>query len=719
MSVRQQEALTEWAAALQAAAAAANHRQLVVLTGAASWGREQAALLLAGADRVLWLADAAPDGAEAVAPAQAHKALGRDLDGAVLDAYAGFDPDGFGVLSGAVRGGGLFLLICPPLADWPTFPDPDYRRIAVEPYRPEQLRGRFLRRLVRLLQNQPEPWLIEQGRPLPPLPAQPAAVAPGPPDPIYRTEDQRRAVAAVRHVVEGHRRRPTVLLADRGRGKSATFGIAAGELLREGPRRILVTGPRLDAVEGVFRHAAALLPHARSGRGRLRLADRELRFVAPDDLARAPQPADLLLVDEAAAIPTHLLERLLASYSRIAFASTVHGYEGTGRGFTLRFRAVLDRCTPRWRLLRLSAPIRWAAGDPLESFVFRALLLDAAAAPAELVAQAEPRALAVERLDRDALAGDEAPLAEVFGLLVQAHYRTRPFDLRHLLDGPNVAVYAARYRGRCVATAVVAEEGGLAPATVEDVLANRRRPRGHLVPESLGAHLGLAEGVRLRTARILRIAVHPALQGRGLGSRLLQELARQAAGEGYDLLASSFGATAELLRFWGYQGLVPVRVGMVRAASSGAHSVMVLRGLNPAGCEVAGAARRHLADQLPLQLGDPLRDLEPELAAELLSANGPPGALGLDRRDRANLAAFLDCGRGYGDVLASLWKWAALALSEPERLGRLTPTMRAVVMGKLLQRRDWTELADALDLPGRRGVLEVLRQAVSAASAGD
>jgi tRNA(Met) cytidine acetyltransferase len=48
----------------------------------------------------------------------------------VYDAYGGFDPDSFGAAAGALRGGGLLLLLTPPLDRWPDRPDPQAVRIA-------------------------------------------------------------------------------------------------------------------------------------------------------------------------------------------------------------------------------------------------------------------------------------------------------------------------------------------------------------------------------------------------------------------------------------------------------------------------------------------------------------------------------------------------------------------------------------------------------------
>ncbi|MFP3345534.1 tRNA(Met) cytidine acetyltransferase, partial [Halomonas sp. SIMBA_159] len=80
-------------------------------------------------------------------------------------------------------------------------------------------------------------------------------------------------------------------------------------------------------------------------------------------------------VDEAAAIPAPMLQKMLSSYSRVVFASTIHGYEGTGRGFAIKFTSVLDAMTPQWRACSMTSPIRWAAGDPLERWLFETLLL--------------------------------------------------------------------------------------------------------------------------------------------------------------------------------------------------------------------------------------------------------------------------------------------------------------------------------------------------------
>src|SRR5690606_19225168 len=154
-------------------------------------------------------------------------------------------------------------------------------------------------------------------------------------------------------------------------------------------------------------------------------------------------------------------------------------------------------------------PIRWAPDDPVERFVFDALLLDAR--PAAAGADDGPGDIDAVVFDRDALVADERALSEVFGLLVHAHYRTVPEDLHRILDAPNLALPGLRSRrdGRVLAVSLVAREGGLPPAMCRDLARGRGRIRAHALPDALVAHLGHEEAGALAMIRSVRLAVHP------------------------------------------------------------------------------------------------------------------------------------------------------------------------------------------------------------------
>ena len=153
-----------------------------------------------------------------------------------------------------------------------------------------------------------------------------------------------------------------------------------------------------------------------------------------------PRAPDLLLVDEAAALPLAVLQRLLGGARRcVAFATTVHGYEGSGRGFAVRFQGFLRRHASAVHALRLSQPVRWGPGDPLQAWTARVLLLDMAP-PDGGPPPGGSGGGSVRVLPPSALARDERLLRQVFGLLVLAHYQTTPADLLRLLDAPNLEV---------------------------------------------------------------------------------------------------------------------------------------------------------------------------------------------------------------------------------------------------------------------------------------
>lgn len=729
---------------------AARHRGTLIFSGEAGWCREAAAQVLAdvGLAHITWVSTVDQPGAELVLAKQAKVLLGQERDAIVFDAHAGFDADAFGAVSGTIVGGGLLVLLCPLLDEWPQFADPAAESIAVWPHDVDDLPGRFLQRISRLLEQSvsaheqivlitPD---VEMDVPLQAMlensPAQPISSSTSlstkeKHDALFRSEDQRVAVAAIEHVLQGHRRRPLVLVADRGRGKTAALGIAAAQLLRSAshglsqeahasPRalRIVVTAPRLAAVEPLFQYALKILPEATAHVGHLQWGDAEIQFVAPDELCATQPAADLLLVDEAAAIPVSILQPLLTHYSRIVFSTTTHGYEGTGRGFAVRFRQTLDEQTPDWSELVLQEPIRWAQGDPLEKLVFDSLLLNAKCAEDDVVSSADVDSLQVERIGREQLVNDEALLNQLFGLLVVAHYRTRPNDLRNLLDGPGLAVYVMKHEKSVVATALVAMEGGFDKSLIDEIAAGRRRPRGHLIPQSLMAHLGLKSAGGLRCARVMRIAVHPALQRRGLGKRLLQHIKDDAKNQDVDLFGASFGATPSLLTFWRNEDLWPVRMGFRRGHSSGEHSVMVLSALSDAGESIVAQARTCLLTDLPQALSDPLRDLDAETAALLLQHKSDVAEIEdvvPTQRDLKNARSFIDGERSYEDCLASIWRCVVWAMRVPKQVpadfvqGVEKNIEQSVLIAKVLQRHSWSSVAKQFELVGKAEVKQCLQ----------
>ena len=752
-------------AALLGHLAARRHRGLLWIAAPQALAISRALSLwqAAGWAKPLWLGTPqASLEAASIDPLPAAKArtrLGGEHDLAVIDAVsaqAGFDPEAFGAVSGTLRAGGLLVLLTPP--DWGARPDGDYARLAEHPYQAEELSSRYLARLARLLAASPEIaiWPPEGHLHLAEPLAEAITVWSAPDassgdnsqalseDADCATADQARAVE---RLVRLKRRRPLVLTADRGRGKSAALGIACARLLAAGETQILVTAPRPAAVEALFERLAVLCPSGRRQANVFSLGPSEapgeaadspsVRFVAPDALVEMALAGEqggagaLLLVDEAAAIPAPLLSRMLAAFPRIAFATTVHGYEGSGRGFALRFREHLDRQTPGWQGLHLATPTRWAADDPLERLTDRLLMLDAEpdeatskaepdeaepkAEPDEAGQQAEPDAnstataeLSVVECCRNVLAADEPRLRALFGLLVQAHYRTQPSDLRRLLDGPGGRVVCL---GEALprAVALTVDEGGFAPDLAEQVARGERRPRGHLLAQSLAAHAGSREALTSRIRRVMRIAVAPDARRLGHGRALLAAELAKASEQGIDVFGASFGAEAGLVSFWQQSGFRAVRLGLTREASSGEHALMVARATSARGDKLLSELAAGFQALLPSLLAFELKELDPALAASLL-AEGPA-----DELDDAMLRDIDDVAHGHRapalarPALQALVR-RGLALQHQGGDAVSSDEEAWLLVAVLFQGRDSVWLARRLGLLGRRQVESRLRQ---------
>jgi tRNA(Met) cytidine acetyltransferase len=496
-----------------------------------------------------------------------NQLLGHECETLIFDGFGGLNPDHLAAASGLVRAGGWLGLVLPEPSELLTQGDPDYQRMCRDPDQRAQCHYRFLDHLLRSLSEDRSVLWLAAGAALPAPPDWESCQLAPTREPVITlpTSDQRRAICHIEQMLTepGH---PLILSADRGRGKSAALGIAAARLVAHHDCRILLCAPSRAQSAIVMQHFTQNLPSHPRG---------TLTFVAPDALLLDSPQGDLLLVDEAAMLPLDRLLLLAHRYPRVVFASTEYGYEGSGRGFALRLLDHLSTTTaaPATRI-RLSQPIRWCEHDALEQCLNRALLLDAEQALQQPVPDHSELG-PILWLDRDELVHTPSRLRQLIGLLVSAHYQTRPSDLRLLLDHPQIEIgICCGPEQHILGAIVLLHEGGIDDADLAGGLIDgTRRPKGHLFPQAMTQFSGDPRWLPLQTWRITRIAVRATHQGRGIGTSLLKATLARAKSRQMDYLSTSFGLTAALLRFWHRAGFQLLRVGYRIDTASGCHSV--------------------------------------------------------------------------------------------------------------------------------------------------
>lgn len=599
---------------------------------------QTAALLqLTQPERVYWLGADAPSAATDLTAKATYQLLGTECDALVINAFDGFNADLVAASAGCVKAGGLWLLLCPPVACWQQQPNLAHKHLLPYPLDASSHQGQFLSFWLTLLQQQNIILLRDQQLlqqliwPERATTAQTAAP--------YITAEQQHAVTAIHRVVSGHRRRPLVLTANRGRGKSAALGIAASQLAEAG-KHILLTAPSPNAAQTAQLHFLQLTA-----------AENQhlLQFMPFDALLRSDIKADLLLVDEAAAIPTPVLQQILHRFSRIVFASTEHGYEGTGRGFQLRFQQYLNEHNPDWRKLHIQQPVRYQADDPLEQTIFNCFLLQQSASGSEYDRQKPTQFQCFTYTD---WIGQPALLQQVFSLLSLAHYQTQVRDLAALLDNPQLKVVTLLQNNNVLACALISKEGEIPTQLAAQIYRSERRLQGHLLPQNLAFHLARPELAEQRLWRVMRIAVQPGLQRCGLGMQLLQHIRQLAQQQDVFCLGTSYGLTTELFEFWHRAGYQPVRLGTSTDKASSEYSLLMLQAVK---------SDKQLVDSLQQQFATLLyQNLQtyPLLSTELaISLAEPDNLTALTAAEIDQLRLFSLGQRPYELVQHLLLRW--------------------------------------------------------------
>ena len=499
-------------------------------------------------------------GESGIAFSKATNLLGQEFEHILFDARNGIHLEALAIAAGTLKMGGTLCLV---LSDWENLSlQLDQDSLRWNGNQSAIATPNFIYHFKQCIERYHFPILREES-------------AVEFPAFFYSNEHHKNATLAQQQIIENILQAEQdiyFLTAKRGRGKSALLGMLVNQIQTP----VYLTAPNKSAVHSV-----------------IKFSEGEIEFIAPDELALTLQTepefsqSAWLLVDEAAMIPLPLLQEYSQYFQHIVFSTTIHSYEGTGRGFELKFKRKIHRT---FQHFELKQPLRWQENDPLEHFIDDLLLLNA-----EDEFQQFPFHSHLPYQIREVQKPHH--IVEFYGLMTLAHYRTSPLDLRRLLDGENQRFYFAEYQQNLLGAIWALEEGNMADdELIIQIQQGKRRPKGNLVPQALCFHENLSQACKLRSLRISRIAVQPNWQKQGIGQNLMKSMENSEV----DFLSVSFGYTDELAKFWQKCGFVLVHLGEHQEASSGCYSAIALKGLSKEGLALVDTAHKQFQRNIPL-----------------------------------------------------------------------------------------------------------------------
>ncbi|KAL2907286.1 RNA cytidine acetyltransferase 1 [Bienertia sinuspersici] len=490
------------------------------------------------------------------------------------------------------------------------------------------------------------------------------------------TLDQGKAVITFLDAILDKTLRTTVaLLAARGRGKSAALGFAVAGAVAAGYSNIFVTAPSPENLKTLFEFVRkgfesleykehidydvvkSSNPDFKKAIVRINIYKQHrqtIQYIQPHEHEKLSQ-VELLVVDEAAAIPLPVVKSLLGPYL-VFISSTVNGYEGTGRSLSLKLLQQLEEQSQMsknldsslsgriFKKIELSESIRYASGDPIESWLNELLCLDVANYIPNISRLPPPSECDLYYVNRDTLFSyhkdSELFLQRMMALYVASHYKNSPNDLQLMADAPAHHLFvllgpvdeSKNHLPDILCVIQVCLEGQISQKSALRSLSDGRSPHGDQIPWKFCEQFRDTVFPSLSGARIVRIATHPGAMRLGYGSVAVEMLSRYFEGqltsisetddedvdelpvsigqaaekvslleetikprtnlppllvhlrerrpEKLHYVGVSFGLTLDLFRFWRRHKFVPFYIGQIPNAVTGEHTCMVLKTLN-------------------------------------------------------------------------------------------------------------------------------------------
>ena len=557
-------AMNLWESWIEARLNQGCHRQLVLISGDQPWSYETAAQVCKRyGQKHLWLGDSDFFTARGFPVKQAHKCLGNECDIAVYDGHNAFHASAFLAVSGSVKRHGLLLLCIPPLDEWANHHARSENRFVS--HGRHLTTSLFITHWLEKLACAEDVAIIRQAI-FPDAAHLPLALVDKKTtaqdvtfSDQFATQDQHSVYT---NIISGADLNH-VITARRGRGKSALLGKLATFYTQQS-RRVVVCTSLKTGSETLLKHFEG---------------DTALFDWYPPDHPQLQTEMDILIIDELANLPIGVSLSVIKHAKQFLLATTVEGYEGTGRSFATRFLPALNSQYPELQHHHLNHPIRFYPNDVLEQHLTSTFMLQ----PPTQTLVKEWNAdwqWNIEWLDKTKLI-QHPRFSDMIAILTVAHYKTTPEDIMRIVDMPGTYLFVGFIQDMPVAAAVVIEEGGNGLCEfAAEISSGSRRVKGHLLAQSAALLMSDAQCAVKQYWRINRIAVLPNWQGKGLGKRLFTEIERHAMASSMDFIGAAFGTSDKLMRFWLKRQCGVIRMGNKLDAASGEVSATVLKPIN-------------------------------------------------------------------------------------------------------------------------------------------
>lgn len=675
-----------------------SHRQLLVITGQEEWTKTAAVTLLDKNDiqSILWVSNAQTK-YENISVKDYRCKLGHEYDWVVLNCFSGFRANAAMALSGTIRAQGLMVVLCPELSEWPNYADPEQINRISYGYQQHFQKSHFIQHLISSFDEDSAVAMLSADK----FSGKTSFV-----EDISDKEryyEQEITVTNICKVAQGHRNRPLILTADRGRGKSSALGIAAAKLMQISDKRIYITAPHIRNVEQVFIHNKRLLPEAVMYKNSVLHESSSLTFKSIDVLLSDEISADLLLVDEASAIPVDILNKLAKKFPRIVFSTTVHGYEGSGRGFEMRFIRQLSQRKPDFKRSQMLQPIRWYKHDTLEQFWFTSLFHNVQQGTETF--EPESQSINCRHLTKTQLLNNKTLLGGLFRLLIDAHYQTSQDDLQRLLDAPEIECFILTKGNTLLGVAQIIKEGGDCLDEIAKNIADcTRRVKGHLVAQNITSSYNALPFLLAQQWRISRIAIAPEHQRKGLGKQLIDYIEQQARQQHIMFLTTSFGCNTNILNFWYKSEFFLTKLSAKPEVSSGEHSAICIKPLTNEALKISDSIHKDFYQELLYQIDKNFQELSESLLIQILLFKPTVNIdvsknIEIIKQFAKGKRAYFTCKRLLKDYL----------IANPARFLKLETQKQALLVAALLQNLEDKELCSKYNLSGKKQIEQALK----------